>query len=166
MSQRKERKMILEDVIVLISSVGVTVKRGLQHILPWSKMAMIQGLYLLTGEQYIEAKMYSCIVAKWLLTCWSLLMHICVSKLTTIGSHNGLSPGRCHAIIWTNPGILLIGHIGTHFSEILIKIYTFSFRKMHLKISSEIFCFDLSVLNVRSHSAVLLVSCGIRHPQT
>ena len=45
--------------------------------------------------------------------------HICVSKQTIIGSDNGLSPGRRQAIIWTNAGILLIGTLGTNFSEIL-----------------------------------------------
>ena len=33
---------------------------------------------------------------------WGGVMHICVSKLTIIGSDNGLSPGRHQAIIWTN----------------------------------------------------------------
>ena len=51
---------------------------------------------------------------------WGRVTHICVSKLTIIGSDNGLSPGRRQAIIWTNAGILLIGPIGTNFSEILI----------------------------------------------
>ena len=36
-------------------------------------------------------------------------MHICVSKLTIIGSGNGLLPERHQAIIQTNAGILLIG---------------------------------------------------------
>ena len=45
-----------------------------------------------------------------LLTNWGRVMHIFVYKLTTIGSHNGLSPGRCQAIICNNVGILLIGH--------------------------------------------------------
>ena len=36
---------------------------------------------------------------------------------TTIGSDNGLSPSRHQAIIWINAGILLIGPIGTNFSE-------------------------------------------------
>ena len=55
-------------------------------------------------------------------------MHICI--VTTIGSDNGLSPGGRHqAIIWTNAGILLIGPLGTNFSEILIGIQTFSLRK-------------------------------------
>ena len=40
------------------------------------------------------------------LTHWGQVMHICISKLTTIGSDNGLSPNRRHAIIWTNAGIL------------------------------------------------------------
>ena len=59
-----------------------------------------------------------------------------LSKLTIIDSDNGLSPGRRQAIIWTNAGILLIGTLGTNFSEILGEIYTFSFKKMHLKMSS------------------------------
>ena len=63
-------------------------------------------------------------------------MHICVSKLTTNGSDNGLSPGRRQAIIWTNDGILLIWTLGTNFSEILSEIHSFSFKKMHLKMSS------------------------------
>ena len=43
--------------------------------------------------------------------------HICVSNLTIIGPDNGLSPDRCQAIIWTNAGILLIGPLGTNFSQ-------------------------------------------------
>ena len=67
------------------------------------------------------------------LTHWSRVSHICISKITIIGSDNGLSPGRRQAIIWTSVGILLIGPLGTNFSEISIEIYTFSFKKMHLK---------------------------------
>ena len=33
---------------------------------------------------------------------------MCVSKVTTIGSDNGLSPGWRHVIVWTNAEILLI----------------------------------------------------------
>ena len=36
---------------------------------------------------------------------------------------------------WTNAGILLIGPFGTNFSEIFIKIHTFSFKKMLLNMS-------------------------------
>ena len=58
---------------------------------------------------------------------------MCVSKLIIIGSYNGLLPDQHQAIIWTNAGILLIGPLGTTFSEILNEILTFSFEKMHLK---------------------------------
>ena len=71
-----------------------------------------------------------------LLTHWGRVTHICVGNLTTIGSDNGLSPGRRQAIIWTNARLLLIGPLGTNFSEILIKVLTFSFKKMRLKVSS------------------------------
>ena len=84
-----------------------------------------------------------------LLTHWGRVMHICVGKLTIIGSDNGLSPGRHQAIIWTNARLLLIGPLGTNFSEILIAIETFSFKKMHLKISSAKWrpsCLGLNVL--------------------
>ena len=70
------------------------------------------------------------------LTHWGRVTHICVVKLTIIGSDNGLSPGRRQSIIWTNAGILLTGPLGTNFSEILIGIQTFSFTKIHLKMSS------------------------------
>ena len=69
-----------------------------------------------SGEQFYDIK--TC-------THWGRVTHICVGKLTIIGSDNGLSPGRRQAIIWTNPGILLIGPLGTNFSEILSKIRPF-----------------------------------------
>ena len=68
------------------------------------------------------------------LTHWGRVTHICVSQLITIVSDNGLSPDRRQAIIWNNDGILLFGPVESKFSEILIKMYTFSFKKMHLKI--------------------------------
>ena len=91
-----------------------------------------------------------------LLTHWGRATHICVGKLTIIGLDNGLSPGRRQAIIWTNAGILLIGPLGTNFSENLIKILTFSFQKMRLKVSSakrRPFCLGLNVLNLITHSS-------------
>ena len=70
------------------------------------------------------------------LTHWGRVMHIWVSKLIIIGSDNGLWPGRRQDIIWTNYGILLIRIFRTHFSEIVSEIHTFSFKKMHFKMSS------------------------------
>ena len=57
---------------------------------------------------------------------------VCVAKLTIIGSDNGLSSGRHQAVIWTNAWILLIGPLGTSFSDILIGIETSWFKKIHV----------------------------------
>ena len=78
------------------------------------------------------------------------MTHICVGNQTIIGPDNGFSPGRRQAIIWTNDGILLIGPLGTNFSEISIKILSFSFTKIRSKVSSakwRPFCLGLNVLN-------------------
>ena len=80
------------------------------------------------------------------------MTHICVSELTIIGSDNGLSPARRQAIIWINDGILLIGYLGTNFSEILIEIHTFSLKKIDLKMSSGKWRPSCLGLNVLSHS--------------
>ena len=88
-----------------------------------------------------------------LLTHWGRVTHICVGNLNTIGSDNGLSPGRHQAITWTNVGILLIGPLWTNFSELFIEILTFSFKKIHLKMSSGKwwpFCLGLNVLKLIS----------------
>ena len=88
------------------------------------------------------------------LSHWGRVTHICVSKLTIIGSDNGLSPGQRQAIIWTNAGILLIGPLGIKFIEILLNIYTFPFKKMRLKMSSgkiRPFHFGLNVLSIPWH---------------
>ena len=54
---------------------------------------------------------------------WGRVTHIWATELTILGSDNGLSPGRRQAIIWTIAGILLIGPLGTNFSEILINTF-------------------------------------------
>ena len=83
---------------------------------------------------------------------WGWVTDICISKLTIFASDNGLLPGQRQAIIWTNAGISLIRTLGTQFSEILIKIHTFSSGKMHLKMSSgkcRPFCLGLNVLTIQ-----------------
>ena len=59
---------------------------------------------------------------------WGRVTRICVGSLTIIGSDNCLSPGRRHAIIWTDAGILLIGPSETDFNEII---------HFHLKMSPD-----------------------------
>ena len=90
---------------------------------------------------------YTC---RQLLTHWGWVTHKFVSNLTIIGSDNGLSPGWRQAITWTNAGLLLIWPLGTNFSEMLFRIQTFSFKKMHFKMSSakwRPFCLGLNELN-------------------
>ena len=87
------------------------------------------------------------------LTHWGQVTHLCISKLTIIGSYNGLSPSQRQAIIWTNAGILSIGPLGMDFSEILMEIDTFSFKKMRLKILSAKWrpsCLGLNVLSLQN----------------
>ena len=89
-------------------------------------------------------------VSQMVLTHWGWVTHICISKLTINVSDSGLSPGRHQAIVWMNhTRILFIGRLGTNFSEILIEIHIFSFKKMHLKMLSgnwRPFCLVLNVL--------------------
>ena len=108
------------------------------------------------------------------LTHWGRVTHICINKVTIIGSENGLSPGQWQAIVWTNAGILLIGPLGTNFNDILIKIQTFSFRKRHLKMSSDKwrpFSLGLNVLSTQlfpsspPELAEYLDEGGLQHKQ-
>ena len=95
------------------------------------------------------------------LTHWGRVTHICISKLTIIDSGNGLSPSRHQAIIQTSAGISLIGPFGTNISEILINFYTFSLKKMHLKMLSgkcQPSCLGLDVL-MRNHIPTIQGDC-------
>ena len=73
------------------------------------------------------------------LTHGGRVRHIWISKLTTVGSDNGLSPDRRQAITWTNAEILLIQTSTTNLIEIISDIHTFPFLKMHLKMPSATF---------------------------
>ena len=91
-----------------------------------------------TGNDIRCRYTYSCVLTK----MW-------VFPTTIIASDNGLSPAQRQTIIWTNAGILVIGPLGINFSKILIAIQTFSFKKMHLKIScakKRLFRLGLNVL--------------------
>ena len=96
----------------------------------------------------LDSKTRTSAWSKWLITHWGRVTHICVGKLITLGSDNGLPPERRQAIIWTNAGILLIGPLGTNFSEILIEIKTFLLKKIRLKMSSAKCCSFRLGLNV------------------
>ena len=92
------------------------------------------NIYLLIFKQAIKSlRMHIWIFCD--LTHCGRVTHICVGNLTMIGPDNGLSPGQRQAIIWTNAGILFSKPLETNFSEILIKLQTFSFKKIRLKTS-------------------------------
>ena len=79
----------------------------------------------------------------------------------SIGWGNGLSLIRRQAITQTNANLLPNGPLRTSFSEILIEIQIFSFKKMLLKMSSAIFsrnCPEEDVLNLANVSTALLPS--------
>ena len=98
-------------------------------------------------------------------------MHICLSKLTIIGSDNGLSPGWRQTIIWTTTGILLIRPLGTNFNEMSIQNLSFSFMKMRLKVSSgkwRPFCLGLNVLRLMQwyiSSRIQLIILNLTHAE-
>ena len=136
--------------------MGISISAALFHSYLTDKLDMLYIICILISEVIVphsitlseSPHLWAC----WhfsFLTHWGRVTHICVSKPTIIDSDNGLSPGRRQAIIWTNAGILLIWPLGTNFSEILIEIDIFLFKKMHLKVSSEKlrpFCLSLNVL--------------------
>ena len=62
---------------------------------------------------------------------------ICVSRLTIIGLHNGLSPGRYQAVNWTSAGILLIGPLETvKFKPKLIHFKQNAFKHVNWKMTA------------------------------
>ena len=102
------------------------------------------------------------------LTHWGWVAHIASVNWAIISSDNVLSPDRRQAIIWTNVGILLIGQSGTNFNEILTEIHTFSFKKMHMKMSGKWgpFCLGLNVLSVTGlwiTTFIITIADTVRH---
>ena len=88
-------------------------------------MLKITLLKIITASRDPEGPISSPIEAEW-------RTYASVDQ-TVIGLDNGMSPTGRQAIIWSNGDILLIE---THVNEILFEIQKFSFKKMHLKISS------------------------------
>ena len=72
------------------------------------------------------------------LTQWGGVTHICVTKLTIVGSDNGLSPGQGQAIIYSNAVILLVGLVRAYSSEILVLNNIFPLKKCIWKYCQEI----------------------------
>ena len=142
-------------------NISFTLYLATSHHLNQCCIVMNKTTWNNTQEEFYKKKKFSWNLssADTILTHWGRAMHICVTKLTIIASDNGLSPGRPQAIIWNNDGILSIGLLATNFSEILIEILTFSFKKMRLKVSSakwRPFCLGLNVLTQWHNEALML----------
>ena len=83
------------------------------------------------------------------LTRWGRVTHICVGNSTIIGSDNGLSPGRAPSHYLNQCWNIVNRTLGNKLQWNLNAIETFSFKEMHLKLSSakwRPFCIGLSVL--------------------
>ena len=94
--------------------------------------------YVYNGNTYIWKDVF-------MIAHLPLVMIIFISKLNSIGSDNGLSPGQRQVIIWTNARILSICTLRTNFSGIL----------MH-KRNSYIFINENTFENIVCEMAVIL----------
>ena len=122
-----------------------------QNILVWNysnTMNISSTLWILMAWLVLWHQGISSNSVEYTLKCFHLLnssppsaAYMSVNRVST-GSGNGLSPLQRQAITWTNAS-LSIGLLGTNFSEILIGILSFSFKKMHLKLSSAYMAFIL-----------------------
>ena len=146
-------RIFIQENALKISVHSITLS---SEKLDYSRCTSAPG-FMLWKIYHVDINLCALIIYSWSvkqplkLTHWGRVTHICVGDLTTIGSDNGLSPDRRQAIIWTNAGILSSGPLGINFSEISMKIQTFSFRKMRLKSSSAKWrpsCLGLNVLSM------------------
>ena len=151
-SMVKETLKNLESLLLSIIPVDGMEPLGAKTSMFGSRIIARPIREWLQRESLIQWTSYLCHAQSFLfLTHWGRVTHICVSELTIIISDNGLPPGRRQAIIWNNAGLLLIEPLGTNFSEISIGIQTFSFKKIHLNMSSakwRPFCLGLNVLSM------------------
>ena len=108
------------------------------------------------------------------LTHWGRVTHTCASKLTIIGSGNGLSPGRHQTIIWTKAGILIIGPLGTNVNSNIF-IQEDAFESVVCEMAAMLFwlqCvkhYDIqytSGINVMKHQCINTISLNWCIPRT
>ena len=139
-----------------LSCISLFTRRSWRRITAWMDWPRnfegdgLLGITLLSDPTPIHCQFDSCelifvkFVFKYECFLWEYIGEI---PLTIIGSDNGLvPPSRC-----TNDGILFIGLLGTNFSEILIGIKKYLFKKFHMKMSSanwRPFCLHPHVLNL------------------
>ena len=132
--------------VSLCYAIQIAIWISIVYVIAYRKIAIWVSHKL--SSMYVHFDLCTPLTAVTGLTHWGRAAHICVSKITNIGSDNGLSPRRHQAIILTNAGMLLIRPFWTKFSKIVIEIQTISFKTMHLKMSLKWrpFCPDLNVI--------------------
>ena len=98
------------------------------------------------GATYIRGlTVYQLPLSQWWPCQWhTRLAHLCITMPQWVKMNKNAFPyyhwpDGCQTIILISDGILLIRPLGTNFSEIIIEIQTFSFKKIHLKMSSGLF---------------------------
>ena len=125
-----KNRWIIKKVMVLKKLLPRLATRGIYSPVDWR-----------CDEAWREQTLvYPPVMCQQRLTHWGRVTHICVGKLSIVGSDNGLSPGRHQAI-----------SLGTNVSKILIEIRTFSLKKLRLKMSSAKCCPFRLGLNVLSY---------------
>ena len=115
--------------------------------------AFCLGYSVLNEDDTLDVRMTWCPCPQLIEAEWCIYASV---NCAIIGSDNSLSPDQRQSIIWTNAGILLIGHLGTNFNQIQIKMQQFSFKKRHLTLTFKKmtsanchpFCLSLCVLTV------------------
>ena len=120
---------------------------------------------------------YIMILHQYDLTHWGRVTHICVSKLTIMGSDSSLSPGLPAPSHYLNQWWNIVNWTlikSTNFSEILIVIYTSTFKKLQFTMSSgkwRPFCLVLNVLSLKRTQLTLRLDwfklwLGVEHNHT
>ena len=123
----KMRYMITSNISCIYISLYVTTWILILTQHPWYSWIRFMFCYMTVVVYYRFPYQYLLIDTEVipLFSHWGQVAHICVGKLTIIGSDNG----RRQAIIRTNAGMLLIATRETNVNKILIAIHAFSFKK-------------------------------------
>ena len=108
-------------------SISSCWKSLLEAPLNWHSKLCGEGLpanwVIVLSELILKLDICLCSCQVHTLTHWDWVMHICVSKLTIIGSDNGLSPGWRQAIIWTNAEFLVFPGLW------IVELYPYIYRQ-------------------------------------
>ena len=107
------------------------------HMVGVNKMQVIQVIkkidYSSSNDTY---KINILLRLQGFLTHWGIVTDICVSRLTIIGSDNGLAPSRPPSHYLNQCWLIANWTPGNKFQWIWIEILSFSFKKMHLQMLS------------------------------